>query len=135
MSNTLLEEIKSNRLSALSVFGSVASIVALAMVLLDAMASGQIAPALIGWRIIFFIISLFTITAASLFTYYWTKVAYANVGQSKHGKIYAATWRGVVGFLCIGVAFDALFAAIYWQPWMLSFIDLLVILGLLTAEV
>ena len=121
MSNSLLEEIKSNKLSALSTFGSVASIVALAIVLLDSMSSEHIAPGLMGWRIIFFLLSLFTITGASLFTYHWAKESYSNVAKTEHEKIYSVTWRGVVGLLFVGVAVDGLFAAIYWQPWMIGF--------------
>ncbi|USH01082.1 hypothetical protein K6Q96_09020 [Grimontia kaedaensis] len=129
VSGNFWDEVKSNKLSTLSAFGSISSIVALAMVFLDSLGDDSIEPALMGWRIIFFFISIIAITGLMLCTYYWAKAAYKNPNNSDSEKVLAVTWRTILGLLITGIAVDGLFAVIYWTPWMWSFVRLLEVFG------
>lgn len=129
MSSGFWDEVKSNKLSALSAFGSISSIVALAMVFLDSLGNDSIEPALMGWRIIFFFISIIVITGLLLSTYHWAKAAHSKPNRSDSMKVFAVTWRTILGLLVTGIAVDGLFAVIYWTPWMWSFVRLLEVFG------
>nr|VFJ56343.1 MAG: hypothetical protein BECKDK2373B_GA0170837_105729 [Candidatus Kentron sp. DK] len=129
MEQSLLEKIKADKLAALSTLGSIASIAALTIVILGSVANENIPAQLLGWRIIFFLISLFGISGSALFVFYWARSAHPDKSRSDHGRIWAITWRSIVGLFFVGVFVDALFAAVYWTPWMYGFVYLFRQLG------
>ena len=106
------------RLAFLAAIGSVASISALIIVLLDKVAdSAGIDPQLTGWRFIFILISLLGLSSTVIYTYMWVKTAYLEAGLPDHVKFGKIVFRGTIGLLILGVFLDALFAALYWNAW------------------
>jgi hypothetical protein len=99
--------------------GSVSSIAAVAVVILDKVATVQdIPPQYAGWRIVFFFVSIFGIGGISLFTYHWAKNAYTSGIKPVHTNMLLGTFRLLIGTFFVGVFIDAFFAAVYWTQWM-----------------
>ena len=114
-----LESKSTSKLHRLVILGSISSIAALAVVILDKVAAvGGISPQLAGWRFVFFVFSILGIAGTALFTYHWARLAYTNTERALHINIIYATLRTLIGTLVVGVFIDAFFAAVYWTVWM-----------------
>lgn len=131
MSKSWIELIKENKLSALSVFGSFSSIIALSIVVIGSLATENIPAVLMGWRIIFFFITLFATVGGVMFTYYWASDGYHTNAGKKHSKIASAVIRTIWGLFLTGIALDGLFASIFWTPWLYGARSFLVVLGIM----
>jgi uncharacterized membrane protein YidH (DUF202 family) len=112
---TLLKD----KLALLSAIGSIASIFALGIVLVDkAVSATSLDPQSAAWRFIFFFIALFGVAGSALFTYLWTKAAIKKPDYNPHQRVFAATLRTALGLILMGVCMDGIFAALYWKPWL-----------------
>jgi hypothetical protein len=131
MKTTLIEQIKENRLSALSAIGSLSSVVALGVVLIGELASDRIPAPLLGWRIIFFFVSLIATTGLLLATFFWARAGYKENANDEPAAILSATWRSAVGLMLSGIALDGVFSAIYWTPWLSGLFGLLRAMGII----
>jgi len=118
MSKSFIELVKENKLSALSAFGSFSSIVALGVVVIGTLATDNIPPVLMGWRIIFFFTTLMATAGGLLFTYHWAREGYQSNNGKEHSKIISVILRTIAGLFITGIALDGLFASIYWTPWL-----------------
>lgn len=119
MSDENLEPGTGRNLSRLVILGSVSSIAAFALVILDKIASVDDLPGqLVGWRFVFIIFSILGIGGFTVFTYHWVLVAYRNSARPHHSNVMSATVRALIGILIVGIFIDAFFAAVYWSPWM-----------------
>ena len=126
MPDSVSDQFGRNKLSLLSACGSLASLTALAIVLLDRVASRErVDPQMAAWRLIFLIMSLFAIAGFGLFTFYWAKSAVQSVSRSGHAKALLVTLQVLIGLVVIGICIDALFATLYWRPWLMHISELL----------
>jgi hypothetical protein len=119
MQQTFLEQMRSDRIALVSVLGSFASIVALAIVLLDKGAqSSDIPPEYLAWRIIGFAISLAGVVGFTIFSYYWCKSAYNDTRRSPQRRALSVTVRVIIGLCLVGFFVDGILASIYWRWWL-----------------
>jgi len=111
--------LREDKIALVSTIGSIASIVALALVLLEkATVGGPSDPQLAAWRIVLFVVALIAGAGAFLFTCFWVKAATAPLDPTVHRVIASMTVRLVLGLLLVGVCIDGVYAAIYWRGWM-----------------
>jgi hypothetical protein len=116
---SLWEEITQNRVIFLSVLGSVSSVAALIITLLDKIALDKnLSPQLAAWRFILMLICLLCIGSTVIFSYHWAVTALYVHNWPIHKRIFWATIRVVVGFFGIGIFLDGLYAALYWNLWL-----------------
>jgi hypothetical protein len=124
-------EITKDKVLLLSLVGSLASVAALAITLLDKVAlNQQLMPQLAAWRVIFLLVSFLCIGSTLVFTYLWALPAFNNHNLSPPRRIFEGTWRCVVGLIVVGVFLDGLYGAMYWTPWMYTFFGFLITLAL-----
>jgi len=110
------DEITENRIVLLSVVGSLASICALAITLLDKVAfETQLSPQVAAWRLILMLTCIFCIGATSLFSYHWAVLALNDESAPYHRRIMVAALRVVLCLFLIGVFLDGFYAALYWN--------------------
>lgn len=123
MGGTRWGEITRDKILLLSFLGSLASLLALAITLADKVALTQnLAPQLAAWRAIGFLVFLVLSAATCAFWYVWAIPAFANQARTPPSRIVGGTWRTVVCLLVLGVFWDGLYAALYWQVWLLQFL-------------
>jgi hypothetical protein len=126
---TFWNQVRKDKIGALSVFGSVASIVALAIVVLENISSNlNLSPSQTAWRLIFMGMSFFGIVASGIFTYQWSSVAFKNEQHSPHIRTLIGSLRVIVGALLIGISVDGIYSAVKWTPWLSSAPELIRIL-------
>jgi hypothetical protein len=127
--STLWDEITENKITFFSVLGSVASIAALIITLLDKIALGEnLPPQLAAWRFILLLICLLCIASAAIVSYHWAATMFSDTRLSFHTRLLWATVRAVVGILIIGIFLDGLYAALYWKVWLIPMIRELIAL-------
>ena len=121
-----------DRVLFLSFVGSVASIAALVITLLDKFSLNQtLDPQLAAWRAIGFAVCLLLIGATVAVWYVWAIPAFNNEKLTPAWRIIVGTWRTVVCLFFIGAWWDGLNAALYWRVWMFQFFHEF---GLLTKQ-
>ena len=126
MSDMVLETLKKNKFSILSACGSIASIIALAVVILGSVVDdSKIRKGLLAWRIVFFLIALLGIAGSIVFIFFWVKEILVNKWYSPHKKTFLIFLAVSLGFVLIGIFLDGLFANIYWYPWLSGVIEFL----------
>jgi hypothetical protein len=105
-------------LALLSVAGSVASIIALLIVLIQQAAPEPGAPTqLVVWRLIFAAIALVATGATVVFTYIYCRNV--HLSQLSPGKKLVRISLGImIGLLISGICLDGFFAALYWTWWL-----------------
>jgi hypothetical protein len=112
-------ELKSNRVQALSAIGSVASIVALGIVLLDKIAANEELPSqMASWRVVFFLVSFLGLVTAVLAFSNLAYRAYSNILDPFYKRVFHIGVFGMFGLLIAGICLDGLFAALNWEPWL-----------------
>ncbi len=112
-------ELFSDRVQLLSVFGSASSIIALGLVFLDKISTNEkLAPEVAGWRVLFIILSFFGAVTIAIFTYQWARDAFTNGPNEPHRKTARIGIRIALGLLLIGFCMDGFFSAVYWTPWL-----------------
>jgi len=117
--NDYLQKLKKDKLSLLSACGSIASIIALTIVLLDkTMINSKLGPQTESWRFILFVIALVGTAGAIIFTYHWVRQTFEDPNKSKHTKIFYAILRIIIGLIILGICIDGIFAALYWRLWL-----------------
>jgi hypothetical protein len=120
---TFWDEVTENRITFLSVLGSVASIAAIIITLLDKAALDQnLPPQLAAWRFILISICLLCIGATAIFVYHWATAILANASLSFQWRIVRVTIGIVAALIVIGIFLDGLYAALYWRIWLLPVI-------------
>jgi NhaP-type Na+/H+ and K+/H+ antiporter len=125
--SSLWDEITENKIVFLSVLGSVASIAALIITMMDKIALDRnLPPQLAAWRFILISICILCIGATVIVSYHWATVILGNTSVSLHWRIVRATIGIVAALIVIGIFLDGLYAALYWEIWLLPMIRELV---------
>ena len=120
------DEITENRIVLLSVVGSVASICARAITLLDKIAfEKELSPQVAAWRFILMLTCIFCIAATALFSYHWAALVFYDENLPYHKRIVLAALRVVLGLFLIGVFLDGFYAALYWNIWLYGIVKTL----------
>ena len=118
---SLWDEITENRVILVSTVGSVASIAALIITLMDKVVLERgLDPQVAAWRFILILACLLCIGSTVFSVYHWTARVLRDQSRSVHERVFWSTLRILVGFLFVGIFWDGLFAALYWRPWMYS---------------
>jgi hypothetical protein len=126
---TFWDQVRKDKIGALSAVGSLASIVALAIVVLEKTSSTlNLSPSQTAWRLIFIVLSFFGIVASCIFTYQWSSVAFKNDQYPPHIRTVVGSLRVIGGAFLIGISTDGLYSAIKWSPWLYSGPELIRIL-------
>lgn len=118
--------VRLNPLEAISIVGSVASIIGLGIVILqEATKEHPIRYSQFAWRITIFGIAL-TLTSASLVSaFVFVKNAWLDTTKSEARRAIDISARLVLGLVLFGVCFDGLVASIYWTYWLSAPADFL----------
>jgi hypothetical protein len=105
-------------LAFLSAAGSVASIVALLVVLLQQAAGGPGGPTqFVVWRFILAAIGLVGTGGVAVLAYGYSRGVQLS-GLPFHTKVLRICLTIVIALVAIGVCLDGFFAALYWTPWL-----------------
>src|SRR5215212_6818425 len=103
----------------LSASGSVASLAALVMVLIDkASTSAEIDPQQFVWRMALALMSLAAIGSTIVITYDLVKSVFSNDGLTMRAKTIRAFIAMSLGVFGTAIFLDGLFAAFYWRWWL-----------------
>jgi hypothetical protein len=102
----------------LSAAGSVASIVALSIVLIQGAAETRQIPAeYMVWRFVFAATALVASGGIAVYTYLNCRSLYlCELPHQK--KVLRICFAIMAGLIAVGICLDGLFAALYWSPWM-----------------
>jgi hypothetical protein len=106
----------------LSLTGSVASLIALALVFIDKLAqSRNTDPQLIIWRIVLAIGALLII-AAVLIIFYFKVQSIVNSDRSVYQKVVRSVVAIIIALAVTAVFADGLYATLYWRWWLGSLV-------------
>jgi hypothetical protein len=117
---------KEKKLEFASLLGSVASVVALAIVLLDKIPdTNDFRSDLLAWRLALFCIAVAGAAASVVFTWFWVADAFRS-RRAFQTQILISFIRFSIGILLLAVALDGLFAVIHWRVWLFGPIFLVI---------
>jgi hypothetical protein len=106
----------------LSITGSVASLIALALVFIDKLAqSRNTDPQLVIWRVVL-AISALLVVAATVIACYFKIQSIVNSDRSVYPKVVRTLVAVILALAVIAIFADGLYAALYWRWWLGSLI-------------
>src|ERR1041384_8032087 len=106
----------------LSITGSVASLIALALVFIDKLAqSRNTDPQLVIWRGVL-AISALLVVAATVIACYFKIQSIVNSDRSVYQKVVRTLVAVILALAVIAIFADGLYAALYWRWWLGSLI-------------
>lgn len=102
----------------LSITGSLASLIALAFVLLDKVAQSRGVPQQLAvWQITLALLALLAVGATCTFVYDYVSNTIASAVSFRNKVLRSFVTVGI-GLILLGVFADGMYAAIYWRFWM-----------------
>lgn len=118
MTNDENNDSRADKLAILSACGSVASLTALVVVLID---RGSDDPQLAVWSITLALVCLLIVGAIAVFEFDYLRAIYVDSSRSLRSKAVKTVISLIPALMLAAIFLDGLFAAIRWTWWMGGF--------------